>query len=93
MLPMQAIISVLLVDDQVIMLDGLEALFAQEPTLRVVGRAQNGREAVALAAALRPDVVIMDISMPEMDGIEATRGVLKASITSRVLVLSMYNNK
>jgi len=90
---MQAIISVLLVDDQVIMLDGLEALFAQEPTLRVVGRAQNGREAVALAAALRPDVVIMDISMPEMDGIEATRGVLKASITSRVLVLSMYNNK
>ncbi len=93
MLSMVAPITVLLVDDQAIMLDGLEALLSRDPGLSVVGRAGNGKEAVASVAALDPDVVLMDISMPEMDGIEATRRIKKLSGTSRVLVLSMYNNK
>ncbi|MBS1944337.1 MAG: response regulator transcription factor, partial [Bacteroidetes bacterium] len=64
-------ITLLLVDDQSIILDGLEALLGQDPGMRVLGRASNGAEAVELAKALQPDVVVMDISMPVMDGIEA----------------------
>lgn len=86
-------ITLLLVDDQAIILDGLEALLGQEAGMLVIGRATNGREAVEQAALLKPDVVIMDISMPQMDGIEATRLVVKANPECKVLVLSMYNNK
>lgn len=91
--PAMATTSLLLVDDQSIILDGLEAVLAHEEGFSVVGRAANGNEAVAQARLLKPDVVLMDISMPEMDGIEATRALLKCCRKSRVLVLSMYNNK
>jgi DNA-binding NarL/FixJ family response regulator len=85
-------IRILLVDDQSIILDGLEALIAQNDRFAVCGRANNGREAVQLALEQKPDVVLMDISMPEMDGIEATREVKKRLKQTHVLMLTMYNN-
>ena len=83
----------LLVDDQSIILDGLESLLQHHPHINVIGRAANGIEAVEKSKELHPDVVLMDISMPEMDGIEATRALLKCCKNSKVLILSMYNNK
>ena len=85
--------SILLVDDQSMMLDGIEALLAKMPAIRVMARANSGKEAVAHAAALKPDLVLMDVNMPGMDGIEATKRLLKVSPESRVLVLSMYGHK
>lgn len=90
---LQEPVSLLLVDDQSIMLDGLEAVLVDQEDFKVVGRASNGHQAVEEAKRLKPAIVLMDISMPEMDGIEATRAVLKSCKGSRVLVLSMYNNK
>ncbi len=84
--------TLLLADDQSIILDGLEALLAQDEEVQVVGYATNGREAVERSKELNPDVVLMDINMPEMDGIEATREVLKHCKDTRVLVLSMYEH-
>ncbi|MGV9014044.1 MAG: response regulator transcription factor [Flavobacteriales bacterium] len=85
--------TILLADDQSIILDGLEALLEQNPAVRVVGRASTGVEAVLRARELKPDIVLMDINMPEMDGIEATKAVLKCSTGTRVLVLSMHDHK
>jgi len=90
--PAMAAIRILLVDDQSIILDGLEALIAQNDDFIVCGRANNGLEAIAKVKALAPDVVLMDINMPEMDGIEATKKVKKLTKSPQVLVLSMYNN-
>lgn len=83
----------LIVDDQSIILDGLEALLQSDADVHIVGRASNGIEAVAKVKELNPDVVLMDISMPKMDGIEATREVLKCCPSTRVLMLTMYGNK
>ncbi|MCC7502279.1 MAG: response regulator transcription factor [Flavobacteriales bacterium] len=85
-------IKVLIVDDQSIIRDGLEAILSQDPELVVCGRASNGLEALKLCKEHRPDVVLMDISMPEMDGIEATKAIRKRWKGTQVLVLSMYNN-
>ncbi|MCB0759611.1 MAG: response regulator transcription factor [Flavobacteriales bacterium] len=84
--------KLLLADDQSIILDGLEALLEHNEEVQVVGRASNGREAVERSMELKPDVVLMDISMPEMDGIEATKALLACSEGTRVLVLSMYDH-
>lgn len=84
--------TLLLVDDQSIILDGLEALLAHEPDVQVVGRATSGAEAVERARELFPDVVLMDINMPGMDGIEATKALLKCCTDTSVLVLSMYDH-
>lgn len=93
MLNVAAPFTVLLVDDQSIILDGIEALLLPIDLVQVVGRATNGADAVREAATLQPEVVIMDVNMPGMDGIEATKHILKAAPDTKVLVLSMYGHK
>lgn len=82
-------IRVLLVDDHKIMREGLKALLVNEADIEVVAEAAGGAEAVARAADSAPDVVVMDISMPEINGIEATRRIVAASPGVRILALSM----
>ncbi len=82
-------ISVYIADDHAIVRDGLRALLQAHPVIEVVGDAASGRQAVLDVLALRPDVVVMDISMPELNGIEATRQILAALPETRVIILSM----
>jgi DNA-binding NarL/FixJ family response regulator len=84
-------IRILLADDHKMMRDGLRTLIAKEPDMEVVGEAQDGRRTVELVRELNPDVVIMDIGMPEMNGIEATRQV--AGKAARVIALSMHSDR
>jgi len=83
-------VSVMLADDHAVVRDGLRALLEGGNDLQVVAVAGNGREAVSEALRLRPDIVIMDIAMPELDGVEATRRIVERSPETRVLILSMY---
>ena len=83
---------ILLVDDQSIILDGIGAILAQSPIMEVVGCASNGVQALQRARELKPELVVMDINMPGMDGVEATRKLLRASPGTKVLVLSMYGH-
>jgi len=85
-------ISVLLADDHQVVRDGLKTLLETQADLRVIGTAGDGREAVAKAAELRPDVVVTDISMPDMNGVEAARRICAARPETRVVVLSMYSD-
>jgi len=80
---------VLLADDHAVVRDGLRALLEHGGDFEIVGVAGNGREAVAEAQRLTPDVVVMDIAMPELDGIEATRRILEKCAGTKVLILSM----
>lgn len=84
-------IKVLLADDHSVLRDGLAALLQAQEGFAVVAHAQNGREAVLKTAELKPDVVIMDIVMPELDGIEATRLIQASSASTQVVILSMYS--
>lgn len=83
-------VTILLADDHAVVRDGLRALIEDGSDLKVVGVAGNGRDAVAEAQRLRPDIVIMDIAMPELDGVEATRRIVEKCPDTRVLMLSMY---
>ena len=85
------ITKVLLADDHAVVRDGLRILLEAHSDIGVVANAANGREAVRLALQLRPDVVIMDIAMPEMNGIEATQQIQDASPSTQVLILSMHS--
>ncbi len=83
-------LTVLLADDHAVLRAGLRALLSAEPDIEVVGEAADGQEAVALAERLRPDVVVMDISMPKMDGLRATRQIVARLPDTKVLVLTMH---
>ena len=85
-------ISVLLVDDHNIVRQGLKALFTAEGDITIVAEAQTGREAVQLAIQHRPEVVVMDLAMPLLNGWEATRQILKAVPTAKIVVLSTYGD-
>lgn len=85
-------ISVLLAEDHAIVREGLRSLLTQAGDFDVVGEAANGREAVTLARKLHPDVVVMDIAMPVLNGFEATRQILLATPGTRVLVLSAHSD-
>ena len=83
-------LRILLADDHIVMRSGLRALLEHQPNLEVVGETENGRETVALAASLRPDVVVMDVGMPVLNGIEATQTIVTQCPTIAVVILSMH---
>jgi DNA-binding NarL/FixJ family response regulator len=85
-------IRILLADDHAVVRQGFGRILAAQSDLEVIGEAGNGREAVDLAEQLKPDVVVMDVSMPELNGIEATRRLMKAAPRTRVLALSMHKD-
>jgi DNA-binding NarL/FixJ family response regulator len=85
-------ITVLLADDHMIVREGMLALLNQETDIQIVGEAENGRQAVALSATLTPNVVVMDIAMPLLNGLEATRQILHTAPTTRVLILSAHGD-
>ncbi len=85
-------IRILLADDHAILRDGIRALLSDEADLQVVGEAENGRQALEQARALRPDIVIMDIGMPLLSGLEATKHIRRDVPESRVLILTMHQN-
>src|SRR5881409_4328631 len=85
-------ITVLLADDHTLVRQGFRALLEAEPDIAVVGAAETGRQAVQLAKKLRPDVVLMDIAMPLLNGLEATRQIIRQVPSSKVLVLSSYSD-
>ena len=86
-------ISIILVDDHVIMRDGLRHLLDEESDIEVIGEADNGRKAVKLALEKKPDIVIMDIAMQDMNGIEATRQIKSNNPEIKVIALSMHSER
>jgi two-component system response regulator NreC len=85
-------ITIFLADDHTIVRQGLAKLLEAEPNLRVVGEAENGRQAVVNVEKLKPDVVLMDIAMPMLNGIEATRQIRKVCPQTKVIILSMHSH-
>lgn len=85
-------IRLLLVDDQLIIRQGLKSLLEAKPDLEVVGEAENGQEAIAQVKALQPDVVLMDVRMPIMDGVAATRLICEQFSKTKVLVLTTFDD-
>jgi DNA-binding NarL/FixJ family response regulator len=85
-------ITVLLAEDHTIVREGFRRMLELEDDLEVIGEAQDGRQAVALTEKLVPDVVVMDIAMPRLNGLEATRQILKAAPATRILILSAHSD-
>jgi DNA-binding NarL/FixJ family response regulator len=83
-------VRVMLVDDHSMVSEVLSALLAREPDIDVVATAKNGREAISTVRDVRPDIIVMDVSMPEMNGLEACRRIMAEAPESRIIVLSMH---
>lgn len=90
---MPANIRVLIADDHRLFSEALEAILESEPDIEVVGRARNGEEAVAQALELQPDVILMDIAMPVVDGVDATKRIRREQPEIRVLMLTGSNSR
>lgn len=86
-------VRILIADDHTIVRHGLARLLEEQPDLKVVGEANNGQSAVDQAVALKPDIVIMDIAMPRMNGIEAAKRIRKQLPKTKILILSMYSHE
>jgi len=86
-------VRIIIADDHTIVRQGLASLLNDQPDLKVVGQAVNGRAAVDKVLALKPDIIIMDIAMPQMNGIEAVKRIKKKAPKTRVLILSMYSHE
>jgi DNA-binding NarL/FixJ family response regulator len=86
-------VRILLADDHTVMRAGLRALLERQPNLEVVGEAEDGRQTVQLASSRVPDVVVMDIAMPNLNGVEATRRMVSKQPTISVVILSMYSDE
>jgi DNA-binding NarL/FixJ family response regulator len=84
---------ILLADDHQILRQGLAALLAKESDMQVVGEASDGRTAVALAKQLKPQIVVMDVAMPDLNGIDATRQILAEMPQTKIIALSMHSDK
>jgi len=85
-------IRILLADDHAVVRQGFKMILEAQPDMEIVGEAGNGREAVELAGQLRPDVVVMDVAMPELNGIEAARRLVDANPHAKILALSMHKD-
>jgi len=86
-------IRILIVDDHPVVRDGLRGLFAGDPGFEVVAEAENGREAVSRTEAFDPDVVLMDLRMPVLDGVGATREIVERGLDARVLIVTTYDTE
>lgn len=84
-------IKLLIVDDHMIVRQGLKLIFETEPDVEVVGEAENGRIGVDQAKALAPDIILMDLQMPEMDGLNAVRAILSENPEQKIIILTTYN--
>jgi DNA-binding NarL/FixJ family response regulator len=86
-------IRLLIADDHALVRSGLRSMLQREPGIEIAGEARNGREAVELCRSLRPDIVLMDVRMPEIDGLEATRAIKRELPETAVLMVTMHENR
>jgi two-component system response regulator NreC len=86
-------VRILLADDHTVMRNGLRLLLERQPNLQVVGEAADGRQAVALSETVNPDVVVMDIAMPNLNGIEAARQIVNRNPRTAIAILSMHSDE
>jgi two-component system, NarL family, response regulator NreC len=86
-------LRILLADDHTVMRTGLRTLLERQPNLEVVGETENGRQTVELSASLKPDVLVMDVGMPILNGIEATKQIVDQCSTTAVVILSMHSDE
>jgi len=86
-------IRILLADDHAVVRQGFKMILSAQPDMEIVGEAGNGREAVALAEELKPDVVVMDVAMPNLNGIEASRQITAHEAGARIVMLSMHSDE